>query len=77
MLPLRNETHGGDDVGVWARGPGSQAVRGSVEQNTLFHFLLQAHPRLRKTLCDAGYCNAQGVPQDLPDPARFGAPPPR
>ncbi len=77
MFPLRSETHGGDDVGLWASGPGSFAVRGSVEQNTIFHFLLQANPRLRKTLCDAGYCNAQGVPQDLPDPRRFRNPIPR
>ncbi len=74
MFPLRAETHGGDDVGVWARGPGSDAVRGSVEQNTLFHFLLQAHPRLRKVMCDAGYCDARGVPVALPDPKRFETP---
>ena len=71
MVPMRAETHGGDDVGIWARGPGSSAVRGSVEQNTVFHFLLQAQPRLRQRLCDAGYCSAQGVPQDLPDPRKF------
>ena len=76
-LPLRSETHGGDDVGIWANGPGSQAVRGSVEQNTVYHFLLQANPRLRKALCDAGYCNAEGVPQDLPQPRRFQNPRPR
>ena len=74
LFPLRSETHGGDDVGIWAHGPGSAAVRGSVEQNTIFHFLLQANPRLRGALCDAGYCNAQGVPQDLPDPRKFRAP---
>ena len=71
MVPMRAETHGGDDVGIWARGPGSSAVRGSVEQNTVFHFLLQAQPRLRQLVCDAGYCNAQGAPQDLPDPRKF------
>lgn len=70
-LPLRSETHGGDDVGVWARGPGSQAVRGNVEQNALFHLLLQATPRLRNALCEAGYCDARGIPTRLPDPARF------
>ena len=74
MVPMRAETHGGDDVGIWARGPGSFAVRGSVEQNTIFHFLLQANPRLRKVLCDAGYCSAQGVPQDLPDLRKFETP---
>lgn len=73
MLPMASETHGGDDVGVWARGAGSHAVRGNIEQNTLFHLMVQATPRLRQQLCDAGYCNAQGIPTRLPDPARFKA----
>lgn len=71
LVPFANETHGGDDVGIWARGPGSDAVRGSVEQNTIFHFLLQAMPKLRGALCEAGDCDAQGVPLALPDPAKF------
>ena len=29
VVPLASETHGGEDVGIWARGPGSDAVRGS------------------------------------------------
>jgi alkaline phosphatase len=70
-VPMASESHGGDDVGIWARGPGAEAVRGSVEQNTIFHFLLQATPRLRATLCAQGYCDANGVPVELPDPARF------
>ncbi len=65
-LPMSNESHGGDDVGVWARGPGSQAVRGTMEQNVLFHILLQAQPRLRQAACDAGRCT-DGIPmQPLP-----------
>ena len=70
-VPLGAETHGGDDVGVWARGPGAEAVRGSVEQNVLFHFLVQATPALRKRLCAAGTCNEDGVPVELPKPADF------
>lgn len=66
LVPLESETHGGDDVGVWARGPGSAAVRGSLEQNALFHVMLQAMPRLRAPLCDAGLCNDDGVPVELP-----------
>ena len=42
LVALGSESHGGDDVGVWARGPGAQAVRGSIEQNTLFHVDCQA-----------------------------------
>ena len=72
LVPLRSEAHGGDDVGIWARGPGSSAVRGSVEQNTIFHFLLQATPRLRTALCAKGDCDAKGVPVLLPKPADFG-----
>jgi alkaline phosphatase len=70
-VPTSSETHGGDDVGIWARGPGSAAVRGSVEQNTIFHFLLQATPALRQALCEAGDCNPQGVPVELPEPSEF------
>lgn len=68
VVPLKSESHGGEDVGVWASGPGSAAVRGSVEQNTLFHFLLQAHPRLRQFLCERGGCNRDGIPVELPRP---------
>ena len=64
-LPLGSETHAGDDVGIWARGPGSQAVRGSLEQNVVFHLMVQAQPRLVKLLCDLGDCE-QGVPVRRP-----------
>nr|WP_229792354.1 alkaline phosphatase [Lysobacter bugurensis] len=65
-VPTRAESHGGDDVGIWARGPGSAAVRGSVEQNTIHHFMLQSLPALRAKLCAAGGCDANGVPVELP-----------
>ncbi len=71
ILPLSSETHGGDDVGIWASGPGSAAVRGGVEQNAIFHFAVQATPRLREKLCDAGLCDANGVPVELPTPSNF------
>ncbi|MHB8911724.1 MAG: alkaline phosphatase [Lysobacter sp.] len=71
IAPFANESHGGDDVGIWARGPGSDAVRGSVEQNAIFHFMLQAMPALREGLCAAGGCDANGVPVELPKPAAF------
>ncbi|HEY5612434.1 MAG TPA: alkaline phosphatase [Lysobacter sp.] len=68
IAPFSNESHGGDDVGIWARGPGSDAVRGSVEQNAIFHFMLQAMPVLREALCAAGACDGNGVPVKLPQP---------
>ena len=70
IFPVGSETHGGDDVGIWAIGPGSGAVRGNVEQNAVFHFLLQANPRLRAALCAKGDCE-NGVPAVLPKPGDF------
>lgn len=65
LVPTNSESHGGDDVGIWARGPGSDAVRGSLEQNTIFHLLTQPQPSIRAYLCDNGYCE-NGVPVKLP-----------
>jgi alkaline phosphatase len=61
-VPTGSETHGGDDVGIWARGPGANAVRGTVEQHVIFHFLTQANPRLRKLICQKSSC-VNGIPQ--------------
>src|SRR5690606_30237627 len=71
LVPLKSESHGGDDVGVWSRGPGSQALRGTLEQHVVYHVIVQATPRLRARLCEAGSCNADGVPVELPVPADF------
>ena len=71
LVPLKSESHGGDDVGIWARGPGSDAFRGTLEQNVIYHVIVQATPKLRERLCAEGTCNADGVPVELPDPARF------
>lgn len=71
LVPLPAESHGGGDVGIWARGPGSQAVRGSLEQNVIFHLMLQSVPRLRSAVCARGDCNADGVPVTLPQPDGF------
>ena len=65
MFPASSETHGGDDVAIWARGPGADAVRGTVEQNTIFHFMVQSQPAMVKLLCDLGNCE-NGVPMQLP-----------
>ena len=74
LVPLKSESHGGDDVGIWARGPGSNAFRGTLEQNVIYHVIVQATPKLRQRLCAAGTCNADGVPVELPDPSRFAGP---
>lgn len=66
LVPLAAESHGGEDVGIWARGPGSDAVRGTLEQNAIYHILVQATPRLRAALCGKGLCDGNGVPVELP-----------
>jgi alkaline phosphatase len=71
MVPLKSETHGGDDVGIWATGPGSAAFHGTVEQNTIYHLIVQATPKLRQRLCKAGTCDADGVPVALPVSTSF------
>ncbi|MEL7044037.1 MAG: alkaline phosphatase [Pseudomonadota bacterium] len=42
LVPLGSETHGGEDVAVYAAGPGASAAMGVQEQNRLFHVMLQA-----------------------------------
>ena len=65
-LPLKDETHGGEDVPVYATGAGAAAFRGSLEQHVLFHLMLQSTPRLREHLCAAGLCDAQSIPVRAP-----------
>lgn len=71
MLPLSSETHGGDDVAAYARGPGSAAVRGSMEQNALFHVIAQSSDALRGQLCHLGSCDRDGVPVEQPTRAQL------
>lgn len=73
MFPLKSETHGGDDVGIWATGPGSAAFHGTIEQNVIYHLIVQATPKLRQRLCTAGTCDAAGVPVELPPAKAFEA----
>lgn len=39
LVPLPAETHGGEDVAVYAYGPGAYLVAGTLEQNVLFHIM--------------------------------------
>ncbi|MBT8065617.1 MAG: alkaline phosphatase, partial [Gammaproteobacteria bacterium] len=38
----QDETHGGEDVALYAIGPGSDAVRGVMEQNLIFDIMMDA-----------------------------------
>lgn len=39
LVPLGSETHAGEDVGVYASGPGAALVTGTNEQNIIFHVM--------------------------------------
>ena len=39
LVPLSSETHDGTDIATYATGPRSHLVRGTVEQNYLFHVM--------------------------------------
>ena len=42
LIPLGSETHGGEDVAIFARGPRGYLVRGSMEENWIFHVMREA-----------------------------------
>jgi len=39
LVPLEAETHGGEDVAIKATGPGSDLIRGTIEQNLIYHIM--------------------------------------
>ncbi len=41
-IPLGGETHAGEDVAIFARGPGASLIQGTVEQNHIFHVMNHA-----------------------------------
>ncbi|MCX7036366.1 MAG: alkaline phosphatase [Proteobacteria bacterium] len=42
LVALSSETHAGEDVALFARGPGADVVRGSIEQNEIYHIMRRA-----------------------------------
>ncbi len=41
-VPLGSETHGGEDVPVYADGPNAHLFRGTIEQNVIYHIMADA-----------------------------------
>ena len=41
-IPLTAETHGGEDVAIFATGVNAQLIRGSMEQNWIFYVMADA-----------------------------------
>ena len=42
LVPLSSETHGGEDVPIYASGPGAYLVHGVLEQNAVYHLMAEA-----------------------------------
>jgi alkaline phosphatase len=41
-VQMDNETHGGEDVALFARGPGADAARGVIDQTKIFNIMVDA-----------------------------------
>jgi alkaline phosphatase len=39
LVPLSSETHSGEDVGIYASGPGAPLITGTNEQQVIFHIM--------------------------------------
>jgi len=42
LIPLGAETHGAEDVAVYASGPGASLFQGTIEQHVIFHIMNKA-----------------------------------
>ncbi|MBZ8134565.1 alkaline phosphatase [Afifella sp. IM 167] len=42
LIPMSSESHSGEDVAVWARGPWAHLFDGVIEQNYIFHVMNHA-----------------------------------
>jgi len=41
-VPLGSETHAGEDVALYATGPGADGARGVIEQNVIYDIIRRA-----------------------------------
>ncbi|WP_428675251.1 alkaline phosphatase [Roseibium sp.] len=42
LIPMSSETHSGEDVAIYAKGPFAHLLNGTVEQNLVFHIMQHA-----------------------------------
>ncbi len=54
LVPLGSETHAGEDVGIYASGPGAALVTGTNEQSVVFHVMEYAADLIAKANAKLG-----------------------
>ena len=42
LVPTGSETHAGEDVALYAQGPGAEKARGVIEQNVIYDIIVNA-----------------------------------
>jgi len=42
VIPKSSETHAGEDIAIYAKGPNAHLAQGTMEQNTVFHIINKA-----------------------------------
>lgn len=48
LVPMGSETHAGEDVGVYAKGPGAHLITGTNEQSLIYHVINHASDFVNK-----------------------------
>lgn len=60
-IPLKSETHGGEDVAIYARGPWAHLIHGVHEQHYIYHVMsLASCVGTQKNKCSVLINNGQG-----------------
>ena len=68
-VELLSETHGGEDVGIWSRGPMSHLFHANHEQSYIGHVMMYAS-------CvgpNQDHCKGEKIPPDCPTGGATGA----
>jgi alkaline phosphatase len=58
LVPMASETHGGEDLGIYAIGPWAHLFQGTVEQNYIFHVMNHASKIGERAAAKAGSTTA-------------------
>jgi len=74
LVPLYSETHSATDVAVYARGPSSQLIYGTMEQSWIFHVMKHAFDAPAANPVPGRTAGAEAAAAPPPPPPGGGAP---